>query len=129
MELARRGKSAEAAAHYRLAIQYGRDLVMGMNNLAWLLATDPSVEVRNAAEAIDMAERASRITEEREPFIMGTLAAAYAEAGRFDEAVRTAGKARDLARSLGMAEVADRNERLSELYRSGKPYREPPLKQ
>ena len=124
MELARRGESAQAAAHYRLAITNGPDLVLGMNNLAWMLATHQSPEIRNGAEAVGLAERACSISKERVPFFIGTLAAAYAEAGRFDEATKTAEKAHKLAQSLGMTEVAERNLRMLELYRSGKPYRE-----
>ena len=124
MELARRGESGQAAAHYRLAITNGEDLVLGMNNLAWMLATHPSAEIRNGPEAVELAERACKITNDKLPFLIGTLAAAYAEAGRFDEATRAAEKAQKLAQSLGMADLAERNVRMLELYRAGKPYRE-----
>jgi hypothetical protein len=56
--------------------------------------------------------------------MIGTLAAAYAEAGKFDDAVKTAEKARDLAREQGAEDVAKRNEELLGLYRDGKPVRE-----
>ena len=57
--------------------------------------------------------------------LLGTLAAAYAEAGRFDDAAATAENARDLALSAGQTEVAEKNRKLLELYRAGQPYREP----
>ncbi len=56
--------------------------------------------------------------------IIGTLAAAYAEAGRFADAVKTAEAARDLARASGLKAVADKNAELLELYRQNKPFRQ-----
>jgi hypothetical protein len=55
--------------------------------------------------------------------LLGTLAAAYAEAGRFGDAVKTAEKARDLAAAAGLKDVAAKNSELLELYRTGKPCR------
>jgi Flp pilus assembly protein TadD len=125
MALGKKGEIAEAIAHYRLAVKLQPDLALAMNNLAWLLATHPDSEIRNGAEAVQMAESAVRTTKEGEPIFLGTLAAAYAEAGRFDDAIKTAIKARDLALSHGMKELADRNEQLLQEYRAGKPHREP----
>jgi hypothetical protein len=58
------------------------------------------------------------------PVLVGTLAAAYAEAGRFSEAIATAQKARDLAEAAGQGDVAEKNRQLLELYRSGRAYHE-----
>jgi hypothetical protein len=58
--------------------------------------------------------------------MMGTLAAAYAEAGRFQDAIAMAEKARDKAREDKLDEVVKRNEELLALYRAGKPYHEAP---
>jgi len=57
---------------------------------------------------------------------IGTLAAAYAEAGHYPEAVTTAEKAEQLATSAGLKKIAEKNRQLLELYRAGKPYHEPP---
>jgi hypothetical protein len=65
------------------------------------------------------------LTHYGEPLFVGTLAAAYAEAGRFPEAVTTAEKAEQLATSAGLKKVAEKNQQLLELYRTGKPYHEP----
>jgi hypothetical protein len=54
-----------------------------------------------------------------------TLAAAYAEAGRFPEAVATAEKAEQLAITAGSRKLAEKSRQLLELYRAGKPYHEP----
>jgi hypothetical protein len=56
---------------------------------------------------------------------IGTLAAAYAEAGRYPEAVTTAEKAEQLATSARLKKIAEKNRQLLELYRAGKPYHEP----
>jgi hypothetical protein len=55
---------------------------------------------------------------------IGTLAAAYAEVGRFNEAIATAATAKALAVAAGEKDVAARNEELLELYRAGKPCRD-----
>src|SRR5207249_783967 len=95
-----------------------------LNNLAWLLATAPQPGVRNGQEAVRLAWRASALALHLRPRPLGTLAAAYAEAGRFSDAVATAYKAVGLAFRSGERELAERNRQLLELYRSGKKYRE-----
>jgi len=68
-----------------------------LNDTAWLLATAPSASVRNGAEASRVGPAAVELSDAKRAEILGTLAAAYAEAGRFAEAVQTARKAADLA--------------------------------
>ena len=68
---------------------------------AWMLATNPNASVRNGAEAVELAQRAVELSGGREPAILDTLAAAYAEAGRFPEAVKTAQRAAALASARG----------------------------
>lgn len=125
MMLQRKGSAAGAAAEYRRAIEHDPRLTTALNNLAWLLATHPDAALRNGAEAVELANRACELTEEREPIFIGTLAAAYAETGQFAEAIATAEKARKLAQELGLDEIARRNDELLELYRARKPVREP----
>ena len=64
-----------------------------LNETAWMLATNPNASLRNGAEAVGYAERAEKLSGNQKggdkPTILGTLAAAYAEAGRFPDAVRT----------------------------------------
>jgi Tfp pilus assembly protein PilF len=118
------GKRDEAIAEYRAALQINPDWPAAANDLAWILATDADEHIRDGAKAVELAERACRLTGLRETLFVGTLAAAYAEAGDFKNAVGTAEKARDLAKARGQPELARRNEELLELYRAGKPYRE-----
>jgi len=98
--------------------------VGALNNLAWLLATHPDEKIRNGPRAVEMAKRACELTKWTQPFLIGTLAAAYAEAGQFGDAVAMGEKARDLARANKLDEVAKKNGELLELYRAGKPLRE-----
>jgi len=119
------GKAREAADQYRQVLQLQPDHVEALNNLAWILATSPMDDVRNGAEAVRLGERACNLTQQGEPVLLGTLAAAYAEAGRFAEAVQAAEKARGLAQSAGQKEVAEKNRKLLELYRNGQPYHDP----
>lgn len=123
--LAALGRGAEAINQYRQALASVPDLVPALNNLAWVLATDADATNRNGAEAVQLAERACALTARDTPVLVGTLAAAYAEVGRFKEAIETAQQARDLAQAAGQPEIAERNRQLLELYRSGRAYREP----
>ncbi|HVM50098.1 MAG TPA: tetratricopeptide repeat protein [Candidatus Acidoferrum sp.] len=97
-----------------------------LNNLAWLLATCPDQALRNGAEAVRLAEQACELTGRSRTLMLGTLAAAYAEAGKFADAVSTAQKACARATAAGDKALAARNAQLLELYRSGHPYHEPP---
>ena len=63
-----------------------------LNDTAWLLATNPNASIRDGAEAVILACRAAELSGSKTPEILGTLAAAYAEAGRFAEAAATAQK-------------------------------------
>ena len=119
------GRTREAVAQYREALRLKPDLAVALNNLAWVLAASPDDELRNGAEAVRLAERACELTHYGAPFFIGTLAAAYAEASRFPEAVTTAEKAEQLATDAGLTAVAVKNRQLLEFYRAGKPYHEP----
>jgi len=114
-----------AAAHYREAIRLWPAFLPALNNLAWLLATGPEDRIRNGAEAVRLAEEACRITGFKNSLMVGTLAAAYAECGRFPEAVETAQKANAVALELGDQTLAKIHLELLEIYRSHRPYRQP----
>jgi hypothetical protein len=116
--------NAGAIKHYRAALANEPELAMALNNLAWILATSPDESLRNGAEAVKYARRACELTNFRTTMLVGTLAAAYAEAGEFSEAVATAEKACQLASTKGESELRRRNEQLLEAYRAGKAVRE-----
>ena len=93
--------------------------------LAWLLSTHADAGVRDGAEAVRLAERAVRLTGGRKPHFLDTLAAAYAEVGRFDQAIKTARQAYRLLRHTSVATTAEQVRSRIALYESGKPYRQP----
>jgi tetratricopeptide (TPR) repeat protein len=119
------GHIGEAVGDYYRAIQAFPYDPAVFNNLAWILATCPDGHYRDGAEAVRLAERACDLDQRKTPLYVGTLAAAYAEAGRFPEAVATAETAEQLASQAGLTAVADKNSQLLELYQAGKPYRDP----
>jgi tetratricopeptide (TPR) repeat protein len=116
------GRRAEAARHFALALEWEPDKLFLLNRLGWLLATSPEDDVRDAARAIELGERAVRLTSRRDALSLDTLAAAYAEAGRFGEA---AGTVREALGLLATSGAVDRSmaDRLS-LYMSGRAFRE-----
>jgi spermidine synthase len=118
------GDLTNEVAHLRIVTHLKPDLIDVLNNLAWILASTSNENVRDGPEAVQLAERACELTQRREPVLLGTLAAAYAAAGRFKEAVETGEQARDQATAATQNEVAEKNRQLLELYRAGKAYRE-----
>lgn len=118
------GQTKQGIDAYETAVRLSPDSLNALNNLAWILATQPAAEFRNGPRAVELAEQACKLTEEKVPVLLGTLAAAYAEAGRFEEAIATADKARILASEQNQGEVAQRNMELLKLYRAGKPARD-----
>ncbi len=115
---------AAAVTFFRKALAEQPEWPEALNNLAWLLAACPRSEVRDGSQAVALAERAVKLTSSKEPMFLGTLAASFAEAGRYAEAVDAAGKARALAEAQGNKELARRNGELLELYRAGKAFHE-----
>jgi protein O-mannosyl-transferase len=126
MALARRQRTKEAMGHYAKALLIRPDFPEALSSLAWILATDPSPEFRNGPEAVPMAERACELSGRRNPLILQTLAAAYAEAGRFDEAVATVQTAREIALAAGQQEKAAKCQNLLDRFKSRQPLRETP---
>ena len=121
---ARAGRRAEAAAAFRRGLAAAPDDPRLAARLAWLLATAPEDGLRDGAEAVRLAEAASRATGDRLAEALDVLAAAYAEAGRFAEAATTAARARDLAAAAGDARLAGEIAARRALYGEGKPYRQ-----
>jgi len=122
--LASRWKVDEAIAHYRRALELNPDFLPAYNNLASLLATWPDPAFRNGPEAVVLAREAVRLSREKDPMVLNILAAAYAEAGQFQEAEEVARRAIDLAtRQKKHALVKTLQSRLT-LYESGTPFHE-----
>ena len=126
LALAHLQKTREAMSHYAHSLVLQPDFPDALDRLAWILATAPQAEFRNGEEAVRMAERACDLTGQKNAQLLATLAAAYAEAGRFPEAVSTAEQARNLAASAGQKELAIKYGTLLDAIESGKPWRESP---
>ena len=118
------GRTREAVFHLREAVRLEPDSTPALNNLAWVLASSDDAEIRNGAEAVRLAERACELTKHQVTLLVGTLAAAYAEAGRFGEAVATAQEACALASKAKDQALLRKNQELLELYRAGQAYHE-----
>lgn len=117
-------KIDEALEEFRKAIQYDPELVGAAQAVAWDYATNPDPRKRNAAEAVRLAENAAKSTDHQDPMILDTLAAAYAEAGRFDDAINTAGQAAEIAQKAGDIEMARQIQGRLRFYRGGRPLRD-----
>jgi len=97
-----------------------------LNNTAWILATNPNVSIRNGAEAVTLAQQAVALTGGQEPNVLGTLAVALAETGKFSEAIQTTEKAIELAKQQNKAALAESLQAKLPLYKNNLPFREPP---
>jgi tetratricopeptide (TPR) repeat protein len=124
LALGMRGSLKEAVANYERTLQEKPDSAPALNDLAWIRATAPQAELRDGPAAVRLAQRACELTGSRNARFLGTLAAAYAEAGRFAEAVATAEKARDLALAAGDKAMPDGAEARLDLYRNHQPCRQ-----
>jgi Flp pilus assembly protein TadD len=123
--LSQQGNLAEAIAEYQTTLQLDPNYPLALNNFAWLLATTPDARLRNGAEAVKLAEKACRLTDYKLPLLVSTLAAAYAEAGRFDDAVKTTEQAIALATAEKKEALANKNRERLKLYQARKAYHEP----
>ncbi len=118
---ARRGDWLDAELRWRAILSRQPGFLPAARELAWLFATAPDDSVRRADEAIAIAERLRQAAADA-PAVLDALGAAYANAGRFDEAVAQATRAAELAEKAGDPTAAEIRERIA-LYRAGRPFR------
>jgi Flp pilus assembly protein TadD len=104
--LIRQQQSAEAIQVSQRMTQLKPNHPLPWNNIAWVLATSRDERVRDPKRAMELAERVSQATGQREPSALDTLAVAYAANGQFDDAVATAEKAIARCRELRLDELA-----------------------
>jgi lipopolysaccharide biosynthesis regulator YciM len=97
-----------------------------LSNMAWALATWPEARIRDGKKAVELAERVDSFTQGRNIRVSITLAAAYAEAGRFADAVKTAESALQLALAQGNPARVNSIRAQLEFYQRGSLFRDPP---
>jgi len=140
--LAAKGQLEEAAKLYARAVRTdsrdnlsrgllglilkARGKAEAINALAWTLATSANAAFRDGARAIDLAQKACELTDWRSAGAMDTLAAAYAETGKFDQAVETARKALELAKSRQNPALLNDIQQHLDCFMARRPYREQP---
>ncbi|MBN2561904.1 MAG: tetratricopeptide repeat protein [Phycisphaerae bacterium] len=115
---------ASALRLLRKGLEHAPDSALLANGLAWVLATCPDEGRRDGAEAVQWAEKACEMTRRGDPEFLDTLAAAYAEAGRFEEAIKTERNAIELATQKGQTSALEAYQRRLALFEAGKPYHE-----
>ncbi len=116
----RRQEFDKAIADYVTAIRLDTTNVFAFNGLAWLYATCPDAKYRNGKKAVASAAMACKLTTMSNPHFIGTLAAAYAENGDFDNAT----KCQWLADNMYSDADKQTWQHLHRLYESGQPYRD-----
>jgi tetratricopeptide (TPR) repeat protein len=123
--LLQKGRVDQAIAHFQNALQTDPADMEVQNNLAWLLATCPQASLRNGDKAVELARQANDLAGGKNPVILGTLAAAFAEAGQFGDAVQSARKAIELARAARRQDLAEKLDGELRLYEAGRPFHQP----
>ncbi|MGD8368845.1 MAG: tetratricopeptide repeat protein [Desulfobacterales bacterium] len=119
------GKVADAIFHYEKALSLHPDMVPALYNLSRIYAAHPTDRFRDGRRAVALSERLCTTTGNRQPLFLDILAAAYAEAGDFDRAIETAGRASQLAKRHHLSELADDLKARMSKYRRHEPDRRP----
>jgi len=119
--LLRQDRIAEAISQYEAALKIAPDSTSTLNNLAWVLSTAPDASLRTGPKALELAEKANELAGGKSPIFLRTLAAAYAENGRFNDAIETAQRALQLARAKGNSFLVKRLDKDVSFYRNNLP--------
>lgn len=120
----RQGKVELAVSHWTQTARLKPDFVEVLTNLAWILATTKNDNIYNPDEAVKYAKRACELTNHKQLKSLDALAAAYAAAGNFPEAVKTAERAIKLAEAADEKDLAKKIQERLGLYKSDQRYRE-----
>jgi tetratricopeptide (TPR) repeat protein len=121
--LLRKGALKEAIAHYNEAMTLAPEDPHSRSNLAWVLATSTDVSIRDGAKAVELAQQAISLSGGKQPLFFRTLAAAYAETGRFSDAIAVIQQVAAIARMQGKTGLANLLEADVLLYRGQVPLR------
>ncbi|HUA39785.1 MAG TPA: tetratricopeptide repeat protein [Candidatus Sulfopaludibacter sp.] len=120
------GESQAAIQQFQQVLKLDPFHITAQNDLAWILATSPDASLRNGSKAVEVARRAVQLSAGTSPQILDTLAAAYAEAGQFPEAITTARQALDLSVAQSNKTLTGLIQNQIQLFETNAPYREKP---
>lgn len=117
-------KVPEALTAWRSVLRIDPNHITVLHQMAWVLATSPEASQRDGSQAVGLAERALNLSGGREPAVLDSVAAAYAETGRFSEAVRVTGQALALAKERNNRRLVEALEARMALYAANTPFRD-----
>jgi protein O-mannosyl-transferase len=120
------GDEADALIHFEQSLGSNPNNLNARCNLAWVLATSPDPSRRNGERAVELAISVAQGPGRGNPTVLRTLAVAYAETGRFSEAIETAQQAIEIAKATGNDGLAGDLERNIAAYRLNQPIRSGP---
>ncbi len=126
LALQSRGRFAGAVAQLQKVLELDPKHIPAQNNLAWLLATCPDGSLRDGKKAVALAQQAVQLSGGNAPEILDTLAATYAEAGRFPEAIATAQRALDLSAAQNKKSLAEIIQSQLNLFETNAPFHDKP---
>ena len=118
------GNTRSAIEEYYKVLDYDAGNIEALNFLAWIQATSRDAQLRKPPEALRLAELAAKAADYKSAEVMDTLAVAYASVGDFEQAIKQAGKAIQLAKSSDNKALAQRIAKRRELFKNGKTYSE-----
>ena len=119
-----KGSVKEAINHYGQALEIAPQDMLSRNNLAWILATSSDASIRDGAKAVVLAEQAVQLSGGKNPIFFRTLAASYAEEGRFSEALAAAERGMKMAAVQDNRDLVNALGREIALYQARSPLRE-----
>jgi protein O-mannosyl-transferase len=122
--LIQQGRVKEAIEQWQETLAIRPENGNAKSNLAWVFATYPEESIRDGTRAVQLAEQAVQLSGGKNPIVLRTLAAAYAESGHFEEAIETAQRASELTIKQGNAGLAAELQRNIALYRMNSPLRD-----
>ena len=117
-------KSREAMSHFASALLIRPDFADALDGLAWILVTASDSVLRNGPEALPMSEKACELTSWKEPEKLRTLAAVYAENGRFEDATSIIQRALDVSSRQGQTNLSKECHAMLRSFSSRQPWRE-----
>jgi tetratricopeptide (TPR) repeat protein len=122
--LIQQGHVREAVEQWQEALAREPENGNAASNLAWVFATYPEDSIRDGGRAVELAQKALRVSGGKIPMVFRILGAAYAENGRFSQAIETAQRGAELANSQGNPGLAAELQSNIALYQTGKPLRD-----